>query len=84
MQVGNKNKEPNVVFNASHPFLFFVEDQRSGSILFIGKVADPRKRDVLDVPNRFAEIPSVLPIGKFFFYARKHVVTVRFVQVMDS
>lgn len=64
VQVGNKNKEPNVVFNASHPFLFFVEDQRSGAILFVGKVVDPRKVD--DIPNRLAEIPSVRPIGKLF------------------
>lgn len=69
--MGNKNKEPNVVFNASQPFLFFVEDQRSGSILFIGKMVDPRRGEVLDVPNRFADIPSVLPISEcldFLFY----------------
>lgn len=61
--VGNKNKETNVIFNVSHPFLFFVEDQRSGSILFIGKVIDPRLVDGFDVPNRIADIPSVRPIG---------------------
>lgn len=68
VQVGNKNKEPTVIFNASHPFLFFVEDQRSGSILFIGKVVDPHKVDnTADFPNRFGEVPSVQPIGKILF-----------------
>lgn len=62
VQVGNKNKEPNVIFNASHPFLFFVEDQRSGSILFIGKVVDPRKANGFELPSRFGEVPSVQPI----------------------
>ncbi|MBN1872314.1 MAG: serpin family protein [Candidatus Omnitrophica bacterium] len=33
--------EERVIFTADHPFIFFIRDNVSGSILFIGRVADP-------------------------------------------
>jgi len=37
---GEKKPEP-IVFNANHPFVFLIQDNITGNILFIGRVANP-------------------------------------------
>lgn len=39
---GSRSKEP-PTFRADHPFLFLIQERRTGSILFIGRVINPTK-----------------------------------------
>ena len=32
---------PKVIFNADHPFIFLIQEQETGNILFMGRVTDP-------------------------------------------
>jgi serpin B len=36
-----KREEP-IIFRADHPFLFLIRDTRSGSILFLGRMSNPK------------------------------------------
>ena len=38
--IGGSSPEP-IIFNADHPFIFFIEHEETGQILFIGKVGNP-------------------------------------------
>ena len=40
---GAFKKEEPPIFLADHPFIFLIRDNSSGSILFLGRVVDPRK-----------------------------------------
>lgn len=61
----NKFGIPTAIFNASNPFVFYIEDENTGTVLFVGKVENPRQREQppfredLEYPSRFsAEKPQ--------------------------
>ncbi|KAJ8926902.1 hypothetical protein NQ314_020754 [Rhamnusium bicolor] len=65
VNIGNKFGEPRDIFNATHPFLFFIEGP-NGSILFNGKVENPLEEESLPIPTRLGdddEIPAKVPAG---------------------
>ncbi|XP_011879335.1 PREDICTED: uncharacterized protein LOC105568344 [Vollenhovia emeryi] len=39
IQIGNKIEEG--TFHANHPFVFYIEDETTGTILYVGKIQDP-------------------------------------------
>lgn len=41
MQLVNKIGVQDELFNASHPFLFFIEDETTGTVVFVGKFMHP-------------------------------------------
>jgi len=43
MKAGSAPPRNEVEFRADHPFVFLIRDNRSGSVLFLGRVVDPSK-----------------------------------------
>jgi len=43
MRAGSAMPRPTPVFRADHPFVFMIHDAKTGQILFMGRLADPRK-----------------------------------------
>jgi serpin B len=43
MSAAMKPAEPPPVFRADRPFIFLIRDTHSGSLLFLGRLADPSK-----------------------------------------
>jgi serpin B len=41
-RVSGRRRPPRVVFKADRPFVFLIHDARSGSVLFLGRVTNPR------------------------------------------
>ncbi|CAG9855304.1 unnamed protein product [Phyllotreta striolata] len=50
--VGNKMGENKMIFNASHPFLFFIEGPNN-TVLFVGKYEDPYEDEGAESGNRW-------------------------------
>ena len=45
MQLRAMRPPPQVEFRADHPFLFFIQEEKSGALLFMGRVVDPTKAE---------------------------------------
>ncbi|KAJ8686512.1 hypothetical protein QAD02_022306 [Eretmocerus hayati] len=57
VELGNKMSDE--TFHANHPFLFYIEDESTGSILFMGVVNNPRERTGIVEPAM--QSPSTTP-----------------------
>lgn len=58
----SKFGEHTVEFNATHPFLFFIEDETTNTIVFVGRVVNPAGFGKPQVQA------AISPQGNFLFY----------------
>lgn len=74
MILSNKFGSPEYVFNASNPFLFYIEDESKGAILFSGKIENPNQVEQIKFPDEI-KFDSVVdrfgPTGKNINTGRK-------------
>lgn len=64
LQLVNKFGTRDTIFNASHPFLFFIEDERSGNVLFVGKMEDPKSAEKMDLFEQILSGQKSIPFTK--------------------
>lgn len=64
LQLANKFGTRDTVFNASHPFLFFIEDEHSGNVLFVGKLEDPKSAEKADLFEQILSGQKSIPFTK--------------------
>ncbi|XP_071654183.1 uncharacterized protein [Temnothorax longispinosus] len=65
IQIGNKIEEG--AFHANHPFVFYIEDETTGTVLYVGKVQDPLNTSgttgkvQMEFPSRFNPDTTITP-----------------------
>ncbi|XP_012263958.2 uncharacterized protein LOC105690599 [Athalia rosae] len=78
VQIGNKISDR--TFHVRHPFLFFIEDETTGTVVFVGKVTNPLLTTGSNVevsfPSRFGEDTSGSPPAAPTFAAPSQAVEV--------
>lgn len=80
MQFVNKFGGLEESFNASHPFLFFIEDETTGAIVFVGKYVTPEEEVEPEKPPstshplaiKFKKLDHRSPIPKWYQFKEKN------------
>lgn len=54
VQIGNKIEEG--TFHANHPFVFYIEDETTGTIIYIGRVQNP-----LSISGTTGKVQTLFP-----------------------